>query len=143
MTKYAREKALNGGGPTLIENLTYRYGPHTMAGDDPTKYRTDELDSEWEKKEPIVRFRTYLENKGIWKKDEEEEVIEKEKEEIKEAIKKEKKVIKKKKKEIKKEIKKNDNYTKQEELNLINNMYEKIPANLEEQLKEYKEKETK
>src|SRR5699024_11543224 len=72
----------------LIENLTYRYGPHTMAGDDPTKYRTDELDSEWEKKDPIVRFRTYLENKGIWTKEEEDEVIEKAKEEIKEAIKK-------------------------------------------------------
>lgn len=31
----ARERAVNGEGPTLIETLTYRYGPHTMAGDDP------------------------------------------------------------------------------------------------------------
>src|SRR5699024_12115085 len=85
MTKYAREKALNGGGPTLIENLTYRYGPHTMAGDDPTKYRTDEVDSEWEKKDPIVRFRTYLEKKGVRRKEEENEVGEKAKEEIKEG----------------------------------------------------------
>ena len=36
----ARERAVNGEGPTLIETLTYRYGPHTMAGDDPTRYRT-------------------------------------------------------------------------------------------------------
>lgn len=28
----ARERAVNGDGPTLIETLTYRYGPHTMAG---------------------------------------------------------------------------------------------------------------
>src|SRR5699024_10042535 len=39
-TKDARERAINGEGPMLIETLTYRYGPHTMAGDDPTRYRT-------------------------------------------------------------------------------------------------------
>src|SRR5690625_2925274 len=61
VVKEARERAVNGEGPTLIETLTYRYGPHTMAGDDPTRYRTDEMDSEWEKKDPIVRFRTFLE----------------------------------------------------------------------------------
>src|SRR5699024_8224126 len=44
VTKHARDKAIDGGGPTLIETLTYRYGPHTMAGDDPTRYRTDDLD---------------------------------------------------------------------------------------------------
>ncbi|MBU5273126.1 pyruvate dehydrogenase (acetyl-transferring) E1 component subunit alpha, partial [Levilactobacillus brevis] len=51
----ARERAINGEGPTLIETLTYRYGPHTMAGDDPTRYRTSDLDNEWEKKDPLVR----------------------------------------------------------------------------------------
>lgn len=39
----ARERAVNGDGPTLIETLTYRYGPHTMAGDDPTRYRTEDM----------------------------------------------------------------------------------------------------
>ena len=33
-TKEARDRAVNGEGPTLIETITYRYGPHTMAGDD-------------------------------------------------------------------------------------------------------------
>ncbi|HLR60149.1 MAG TPA: pyruvate dehydrogenase (acetyl-transferring) E1 component subunit alpha [Pseudogracilibacillus sp.] len=125
ITKYARDKALDGGGPTLIELLTYRYGPHTMAGDDPTKYRTDDLDTEWEKKDPIVRFRTYLENKGLWSKEEEDEVIETAKEEIKEAI------------------KKADAHPKQKVSDFINNMYDKLPANLEEQLEEYKAKESK
>lgn len=41
--------------------MTYRYGPHTLSGDDPTRYRTKELDGEWELKDPIVRFRTFLE----------------------------------------------------------------------------------
>ncbi len=39
-TKEARDRAVAGEGPTLIETMTYRYGPHTMAGDDPTRYRT-------------------------------------------------------------------------------------------------------
>ena len=39
-TAFARERAVNGEGPTLIETLTFRYGAHTMAGDDPTRYRT-------------------------------------------------------------------------------------------------------
>ena len=36
VTSDARDRAINGEGPTLIETLCYRYGPHTMAGDDPT-----------------------------------------------------------------------------------------------------------
>lgn len=32
-TKEARDRAVAGEGPTLIETMTYRYGPHTMAGD--------------------------------------------------------------------------------------------------------------
>ena len=84
----ARERAVNGEGPTLIETLTYRYGPHTMAGDDPTRYRTAELDTEWEKKDPLVRFRKFLEAKGIWNEEEENKVIEQAKEDIKQAIKK-------------------------------------------------------
>ena len=52
----ARERAINGEGPSLIETLCYRYGPHTMSGDDPTKYRTSDLDNEWERKDPLIRF---------------------------------------------------------------------------------------
>ena len=64
-TREARERAINGEGPTLIETLTYRYGPHTMAGDDPTRYRTTEIDNEWEKKDPLVRFRKFLKTKAF------------------------------------------------------------------------------
>ncbi|WP_241761316.1 pyruvate dehydrogenase (acetyl-transferring) E1 component subunit alpha [Staphylococcus aureus] len=62
-TKEARDRAVAGEGPTLIETMTYRYGPHTMAGDDPTRYRTSDEDAEWEKKDPLVRFRKFLETK--------------------------------------------------------------------------------
>ncbi len=42
-TNDARDRAVNGEGPTLIETMCYRYGPHTMAGDDPTRYRTADI----------------------------------------------------------------------------------------------------
>jgi pyruvate dehydrogenase E1 component alpha subunit len=121
----ARERAINGEGPTLIETLTYRYGPHTMAGDDPTRYRTGELDNEWEKKDPLVRFRKFLEKKGIWNDEKESEIIEKAKEDIKEAI------------------KKADAAPKQKVTDLISIMYEKMPHNLEEQYEIYTKKESK
>lgn len=124
-TKQARERAINGEGPTLIETLTYRYGPHTMAGDDPTRYRTEEMDTEWERQDPLVRFRKYLEAKGLWSEEEENKVIDQAKEEIKAAI------------------KDADNYPKMKVSDLINNMYEVLPSNLEEQLEVYKEKESK
>ncbi len=125
VTKHSRERAINGEGPTLIETLTYRYGPHTMAGDDPTRYRTEDLDNEWEKKDPLVRFRTFLEEKGIWSEEEENKVIEEAKDEIKQAI------------------KKADEYPKQKVTDFIENMFEELPHNLQEQMEEYKEKESK
>jgi len=124
-TKDARERAINGEGPTLIETLTYRFGPHTMSGDDPTRYRTDEEDKEWEKKDPLVRFRKYLESKGLWSEEDENNVIEEAKEDIKEAI------------------KKADKYPEQKVTDLIKNMNEELPLNLQEQLEEYEAKETK
>ncbi|WP_391208288.1 pyruvate dehydrogenase (acetyl-transferring) E1 component subunit alpha [Psychrobacillus sp. L4] len=125
VTKDARDRAINGEGPTLIETVCYRYGPHTMAGDDPTRYRTSETDSAWEKRDPLVRFRTYLEGKGLWNEEKEAEVIEKAKEEIKEAI------------------KKADSAPKQKVTDLINIMYDENPYNLDEQLAYYTEKESK
>ncbi len=50
VSKAAREWAANGNGPVLIETLTYRYGPHTLSGDDPTRYRSKDMDSEWQQK---------------------------------------------------------------------------------------------
>jgi pyruvate dehydrogenase E1 component alpha subunit len=60
----AIEKARKGGGPTLIETLTYRMSVHTTA-DDPKRYRSDDEVKEWEKRDPIDRFRNYLFAKGV------------------------------------------------------------------------------
>ncbi|ATD30748.1 pyruvate dehydrogenase (acetyl-transferring) E1 component subunit alpha [Macrococcoides bohemicum] len=125
-TKEARDRAIAGEGPTLIETITYRYGPHTMAGDDPTRYRTSDEDAEWVKKDPLVRFRKFLENKGLWTEDKENEIIEKAKEDIKNAI------------------KEADATPKQTVSQLIELMYtEEMPFHLKEQYEIYKEKESK
>jgi pyruvate dehydrogenase E1 component subunit alpha len=63
-SREAVERAREGGGPTLIECVTYRLGVHTTA-DDPTKYRSNEEVEAWERKDPLTRFRAYLERKGL------------------------------------------------------------------------------
>lgn len=70
-TKAAVEKARAGGGPTMIEALTYRIGPHSSS-DDPTRYRSKEEVERWQQRDPIERTRKYLELKGLWSKDQEE-----------------------------------------------------------------------
>ncbi|HEY2086128.1 MAG TPA: pyruvate dehydrogenase (acetyl-transferring) E1 component subunit alpha [Mycobacterium sp.] len=61
----AAARARTGGGPTLIEAVTYRLGPHTTS-DDPTRYRSqDELDL-WQTLDPIPRYRAYLDSQGLW-----------------------------------------------------------------------------
>lgn len=72
----AAERARSGQGPTLIEAVTYRLGPHTTS-DDPTIYRKDDEVKEWELKDPIIRFRKYLMNKNLWD-DAKEEALQKE-----------------------------------------------------------------
>lgn len=60
----AVERARSGGGPTLIEAVTYRLGVHTTA-DDPKKYRKEEDVKAWEPRDPLIRFRIYLRDRGI------------------------------------------------------------------------------
>jgi 2-oxoisovalerate dehydrogenase E1 component subunit alpha len=65
VTAEAAARARAGAGPTLIEAVTYRLGPHTTS-DDPTRYRSqDELDH-WQMLDPIPRYRAYLDSRGLW-----------------------------------------------------------------------------
>jgi 2-oxoisovalerate dehydrogenase E1 component alpha subunit len=73
VTKVAAERAREGGGPTLVEALTYRLGAHTTT-DDPTRYRTkDELEM-WTSREPVGRYKAFLEKAGLWSEELEQEV---------------------------------------------------------------------
>ena len=64
----AVDRARAGDGPTLIECVTYRLGVHTTA-DDPSKYRSEEEVAMWEKKDPLTRFRAYLEQRSLLEND--------------------------------------------------------------------------
>jgi pyruvate dehydrogenase E1 component alpha subunit len=82
----AMDRARNGEGPTFIEAVTYRLVMHTTA-DDPTKYRSEEEVAEWRDKEPLIRFKKYLENKGIWDDAKQSEMEAGIKQEIDDAVK--------------------------------------------------------
>jgi len=60
----AVERARSGGGPTLIECVTYRMMMHTTA-DDPKRYRTEEEVEIWKKRDPLPRFQNYLKARGL------------------------------------------------------------------------------
>ncbi len=63
-TAEAIERARSGGGPTLIECVTYRIMMHTTA-DDPKKYRSEQEVDSWKKKDPLLRYQKYLLQKNI------------------------------------------------------------------------------
>jgi len=65
----AIERARAGGGPTLIEALTYRIEAHTNA-DDASRYRSDSEVAEWLARDPIERLEKYLLSQGILDQDE-------------------------------------------------------------------------
>jgi pyruvate dehydrogenase E1 component alpha subunit len=85
-TKEAVEKARSGGGPTLIEGVTFRFGPHTTA-DDPTKYRTEQEIDPWKPLDPLVRLRLYLKGKGLWTEEIEKGMAEEAQKEIDQVVK--------------------------------------------------------
>jgi pyruvate dehydrogenase E1 component alpha subunit len=63
-TRFALHRARTGGGPTFIEAVTYRMGPHTTA-DDPSRYRDANELEDWAAKDPIARVKSLLERKGL------------------------------------------------------------------------------
>lgn len=118
-TKAAVERARRGEGPTLIEAYTYRLGAHTTS-DDPTKYRTDEDVEPWLDKDPLVRFRAYLLEKGL--------ITEEWEKKVKEEL--EKEVV-----STFEDIEKNSTYEVED---IFKYHFETMPPQLEEQLNEYK-----
>ncbi|RME74409.1 MAG: pyruvate dehydrogenase (acetyl-transferring) E1 component subunit alpha [Planctomycetota bacterium] len=81
----ALEKARSGGGPTLIEALTYRMGPHSTS-DDPRRYRTEQEVETWRRRDPIERLQRYLEARGWIDAEQVERIAAEAKEEVDRAI---------------------------------------------------------
>lgn len=63
VTKKARQMALEGEKPVMIEAMTYRVGHHSTS-DDSTRYRSAEEIASWQAQSPILRLQKYLKHKG-------------------------------------------------------------------------------
>lgn len=86
-TQEAVDRARRGEGPTLIECVTFRMGPHSSS-DDPTRYRDSKMYDAWAKRDPIQRFRQYLEGKKLWDAKKQEELEKELKATLAEAVEK-------------------------------------------------------
>jgi pyruvate dehydrogenase E1 component alpha subunit len=115
VVKDAAERARNGEGPTLIEALNFRIGAHSMSGDDPTRYRTKEQTAPYEAKEPLIRFRKFVESRKLWSEEEEKRVIQEAQTAVADAI------------------KQADAYQKMTISDLIDSVFEVTPSHLAEQ----------
>jgi pyruvate dehydrogenase E1 component alpha subunit len=78
-------RARNGEGPTLIEAVTYRLGPHTTA-DDPSRYRDEDETEQWRGRDPLERVRLLLERAGGWTPEWQSELENRASEVIEEAV---------------------------------------------------------
>ena len=67
-TKEAIDRAAAGDGPTLIEAVCYRFGPHATA-DDPHLYRTVDEEESFRPYDPLLRTRAFLEGRALWNED--------------------------------------------------------------------------
>ncbi|MGA2779585.1 MAG: thiamine pyrophosphate-dependent enzyme [Steroidobacteraceae bacterium] len=65
VTQWAAERARTGAGPTVIELVTYRAGPHSTS-DDPTRYRAKDEPEHWPLGDPIERLKQHLIKQGAW-----------------------------------------------------------------------------
>jgi pyruvate dehydrogenase E1 component alpha subunit len=117
-TREAVKRARAGQGPTLIECLTYRVGSHTTA-DDPRRYRTEEEVKAWLQRDPLSRFRKYLETKHLWTPAWQEQLESEIQFEIEEAL-----------REAEAEV------AHVEPLEMFDNIYAELPAELQAQKEE-------
>jgi 2-oxoisovalerate dehydrogenase E1 component alpha subunit len=65
VTQWAAERARTGVGPTLIEHVTYRAGPHSTS-DDPSRYRPEDEYRLWPLGDPVDRLKSHLIAIGEW-----------------------------------------------------------------------------
>jgi 2-oxoisovalerate dehydrogenase E1 component alpha subunit len=74
VSEWAAQRARQGGGPTLIEHVTYRGGAHSTS-DDPSRYRPKD---EWEAfplGDPVTRLKQHLVNAGHWSDEQHEALV--------------------------------------------------------------------
>jgi len=86
VSREAVERARSGGGPTMIEALTYRQQGHSSS-DDPSVYRDPDEPAIWKAKDPVKRFRNYLKHIGLWSEELETRTMEAHNDEVTRVLK--------------------------------------------------------
>lgn len=85
VVKEARERAIRGEGPTLIEAMMYRLSPHSTSDND-LVYRTkEEVEENW-KKDGIPKMKSYLIETGLWTEEQDEALLKDIQSQLKAAI---------------------------------------------------------
>jgi len=74
VTAWAAERARRGGGPTLIESVTYRAAAHSTS-DDPARYRPKDDWQSWPLGDPVERLKQHLITIGEWSTERHEQLI--------------------------------------------------------------------
>ncbi|MDJ1433985.1 pyruvate dehydrogenase (acetyl-transferring) E1 component subunit alpha [Halostagnicola sp. A-GB9-2] len=115
----ARERALEGN-PVLVEAVTYRRGAHTTS-DDPTRYRSDDEVEEWKDRDPLERYRSFLEETGRWEEIDEDAIEQEVEAEFDEAV------------------QAADAFEERAIEEIFAYLYEETPPELERQLEEFRE----
>ncbi|MFZ0890817.1 MAG: thiamine pyrophosphate-dependent enzyme [Thermoplasmata archaeon] len=82
----ARQRAMGGEGPTLIEAQVYRMGPHSTS-DDPRRYRTEAELQQWKERDPIARMKHLLITSEVLTEQADQEVWEVAKADVNAALK--------------------------------------------------------
>ncbi|MGZ4464011.1 MAG: thiamine pyrophosphate-dependent dehydrogenase E1 component subunit alpha [Nocardioides sp.] len=77
-------RARAGEGPTLVENVTYRWKGHSKS--DKNLYRTKEEIADWRSKDPILRFEAHVQEAGLLSHEEVQRVRTQALEEMREAV---------------------------------------------------------
>lgn len=119
--RVARDMAVNEHRPVLVEALTYRVGHHSTS-DDSTKYRPHDEIEHWKMaRNPVNRFKKWVESNGWWSESKEAE--------IRSSI----------KKEIMQAIQVAERTEKPPLTDMFSDVYDRVPSNLLEQEKQLRE----
>ena len=82
----ARKLALQTNAPVIIETMSYRLGAHSTS-DDPSSYRHADEEEIWRQKDPILRMKRWLLDKGWWSDQQDHQLKTQYKKEILDALK--------------------------------------------------------
>lgn len=86
-SREAVQHAIEHNEPTFIEAITYRLGDHTTA-DDARRYRDPAEVEAWVARDPLIRVRKFLENKGLWNDEKQTEMEARAKQIVSDVVKK-------------------------------------------------------